>query len=447
MAVRSLRSLTLVFLVAVLIATVGTAVTIYAATRATIARLVDTRIDAVSRSVSDAPGADPRATILRRIDAMARDRDTGDIGQILSDRDGHRLGGNVTLRRALPLGYSTLRLDDRIRGLTAGRALVREVGGGLRLTTIAETEPVDDYNTARIRIYVLGFGSIIVIVIGGLLFFGITIARRIGEMRRTVDAIIDGDMQRRVPVDRSGGEFAQQARAFNRMLDRIAELTRGISNVSNDIAHDLRTPLARLRSQLALLERQADTPMLRDSLASVIAQSDELLAIFAAILRIAEVEGGDRRAGFTALDLGALAAEIGAMMQPVVADSGHRLTLGRCDAAPIAGDRQLLVQVLINLIENAVRHTPAGTAITIAVECDAADAIATVGDTGPGIAPDQRAHALRRFGRLDASRSRTGHGLGLPLVQAIMTLHRGSVALEDAAPGLRVVLRVPLRQG
>ncbi len=443
MRFRSLRALTAAFLLVFLVATLGTGIAIYSATLRTIERLVDRRILTVNHEVGGARGDRRPADIFRRIDAATRQRDTGDIGFLLLDAQGRSLGGNIVLPRRLPLGFSTIEADDRIAGLSAGRALVREVGEGMTLTTVAETEPFDDYGAARVRIYLIGFGSILLIVVGGLVYFVVTIGRRIGETRRTVDAIIDGDMARRVPVDGSGGEFAQQARAFNRMLDRISELMASISNVSNDIAHDLRTPLARLRSHLALVQRRAETEAQRDDLATAIAMSDELLDMFAAMLRIAEVEGGDRRAAFASLDLAAVIDEIATMMQPVVADSGRILEVDASRSIRVVGDRHLLGQMLVNLLENAIRHTPAGARIAIEVTATAATAILTVSDNGPGIPIDRRALALRRFGRLDASRHDAGHGLGLPLVAAIARLHRGAISLEDAAPGLRVVVTLP----
>jgi signal transduction histidine kinase len=436
---RSLRALTLAFLIAFLVATLGTGFAIYAATQRTIKQLVDRRIQAVSDEVAGTFGDRSPEELVRRINSAAGQRDTGDIGFVLLDPDGRRLGGNITLPRRLPGGFSTVALNERIAGLSAGRALVRDVGRGMTLATIAETEPFDDYNAARNRIYLIGFGSILLVVIGGLVFFVVTIGRRIGETRRTVEAIIDGDMARRVPIDRSGGEFAQQAMAFNRMLDRISDLMASISNVSNDIAHDLRTPLARLRSQLALSLRRVETQAQRDDLEAAIATSDELLEMFSAMLRIAEIEGGDRRAAFAPIDLAALTHDIGTMMEPVVADSGRTLIVAASRPLRIVGDRQLLGQILVNLIENAIRHTPVGTRIGIAVTD-----VLMVTDDGPGIPADQRTRALRRFGRLDKSRHAEGHGLGLPLVEAIVRLHHGTIALEDAKPGLRIVISLPV---
>ncbi|WP_380786777.1 sensor histidine kinase [Sphingomonas sp. R86521] len=441
MVPRSLRSLTAVFLLTFLLATLGTGFAIHHATLSTIERLVDRRIAAVNDGVADA--AHSRRELLDRIDLATRQRDTGDIGFVLLDEKGRRVGGNVALRRQLPLGFSTLRDDDRIVGLSAGRALVRRIGGGMTLVTIAETEPFDHYNAKRDRIYLIGFGSIIAAVVAGLVAFGLLIRRRIGEMRRTVDAIIDGDMQHRVPVDPSGGTFAEQAQAFNRMLDRIAALMAGIGSISNDIAHDLRTPLARLRSRLGLSLRRAKTPEQVREIEEAIALSDDLLAMFAAILRIAEVEGSDRRAAFAPVDLAGLADEIAAMLVPVIADSGRVLAVGPLPPLTIVGDRHMLGQALINLIENAMRHTPVGTRIAIRLEPHGTVARVIVADDGPGIAVDDRALALRRFGQVDTSRHDGGHGLGLPLVEAIVRLHRGSLALEDAAPGLRVVMDLP----
>lgn len=440
---RSLRTLTLAFLLAFLVATIGTGFAIHGITLQTIERLVDRRIVVVSDAIAGVPGERRQADVFRRMDAAMRERDTGDIGLLLVDASGRPLAGNIALSRRLPPGFSTIARDEGIAGLTAGRALVRDVGSGMTLTTVAETEPFDDYNAARTWIYLFGFGSIVLIVVGGLVFFVVTIGRRIGETRRTVEAIIDGDMARRVPIHPSGGEFAHQARAFNRMLDRISDLMASISNVSSDIAHDLRTPLARLRGQLSLVLRRAETDAQRGDIEAAIAMSDDLLEMFAAILRIAEVEGGDRRAAFAALDLAALVDEIATMMQPVVVDDGRTMLVHCADPAPIIGDRHLLGQMLVNLIENVLRHTPPGTQVAIGVATTGKTATLSVSDTGPGIPADQRTLALRRFGRLDASRHEHGHGLGLPLIEAIVRLHRGTIVLEDASPGLRVVIALP----
>lgn len=444
-APRSLRAWTWIVAAALVIATVGTGVAIFTATSRAIVHLVDQRIATAATAVAGDGAPLATAQLLERLAALARDRDTGDIGVVLTDADGRRLGGNVALRRVLPLGYATVHRGDAIKGLSAGRAYTIAVGGGRRLTTIGETEPFDHYGRARLRIYLIGFGSILAVVAIGLFGFSRVVERRIGAMRATAAAIVAGDMQRRVPTEGDGGAFDAQAEAFNTMLDRIAELMRGIADVSSDIAHDLRTPLARLRGQLVQIERRATTAELRDELTGAIAQSDAILAMFAAVLRIAEVEGGARRAGFAPLDLGRLSVEVAEMMAPVVAESGHVMTIAPLPAMAIQGDRQLLTQLLINCITNATRHTPPGTRIRIGGTAAEGMARVTVSDDGPGIPAAERTLALRRFGRLDRSRSTAGHGLGLPLAVSIARLHHGELTLEDAAPGLRVVLRLPLR--
>ncbi|BCI71920.1 HAMP domain protein [Sphingomonas sp. S17] len=447
----SLRGLTAGVLLLFLVATVATGVSILAANRVTVAQLVDRRIDVVGDLLLERDGDGgtapiPTRTLLARIVGLSAQRDTGDVGLLLLDPAGRALGGNIRLRHDLPLGRSDLRARDGIVGLSHGRALVRDAGAGRRLVIVAETEPFDDYRTQRTRIYLIGFGSIILIVLGGVIAFSRLVGRRIGDLRRAVDAIIAGDIRHRVPLTGSADEFDRQAAAFNRMLDRIAELMEGMRGVSNDIAHDLRTPLSRLRGQLAGMVEEADGPEQATRARDALAQCDALLAMFAALLRIAEVEAGHRQAGFAPIDLAALVEETATMMMPVAEEAGHRLHL-RLAVHPknFLGDRQLLIQALVNLIGNAIKHGAPGGRIQVTLEAADGDRLALrVADDGPGISPEDRALALRRFGRLDSARTRAGHGLGLPLVAAIARLHRGELELGDARPGLAVSMLLPL---
>lgn len=438
----SLRALTLFFLAAFAAAAVLAGYLTYAASRQAVVAAVDRRIDQVADAMLSAVAPGDARAILRRIDAFSHQRETGDIGFELEDTDGHRLGGNVTLRRALPLGFTTLRHGDRIAGLSAGRAQARDAGGGLRLITIAETEPIDGYAATRVRLYLLGFGALLAVVLAGTATFGLIVRRRIGEVRATAAAIIEGDLSRRVPVPARGGAFAAQAEAFNRALDRIAVLVEQLRSVSSDVAHDLRTPLARLRARLA---RLAVRPTVSgEELEAVVAECDGVLALFAAILRIAEVTAGERRAGFRTVDLGALAEQACETFGPVATERSQWLGGGPFAPVTVRGDPSLLSQALLNLIENALHHTPAGTRVTVTLERRGSAVALRVADDGPGIPAQARALALRRFGRLEASRHRPGHGLGLPLVEAVARLHGGALTLDDAAPGLvaTITLRV-----
>ncbi|MEH3038206.1 MAG: ATP-binding protein [Sphingomonas adhaesiva] len=437
-----LRTLTALFVAAFVLATLLTGYAMFTASRGAIVRLVDRRIEAVSDAVLENVRPGDAAGILAQIREILRRRDSGDIGFELRDRAGRRIGGNVALSRAIPAGFSTISHNDRIEGLTEGRAQAREAGGGLTLITVAETEPIDGLAAVRWRTYLLGFGLIAAVGLAGTIAFGVTVRRRIEEVRATALAIIDGDLSRRVPVATQGGVFAEQARTFNRMLDRIAALVDGLRHVGNDVAHDLRTPLARLRSRVALAAARSPG----DEMDAALEQCDELLAIFTAILRIAEIDTGDRRGAFETVDLAALVREVAETLTDVAADDGHRLTIARLDEVAIAGDRQLLSQALLNLTENALHHTPAGTRVTLSVEADAAAVRVVVLDDGPGIAPGDLPTARRRFGRLDPSRHRPGHGLGLPIVEAIAGLHGGTLELADARPGLSAALVLPGRE-
>jgi signal transduction histidine kinase len=442
---RSLRSLTIAFVLLFFVVTLLGGIALFATTRITVIRLAEARAAAVSTAI--APNGLPAspAAIAARITDLSDNRDTGDLGMVLTDRDGRQLAGNLPFRRVLPPGYSDLSASDGIPGLTHGRALTRVLPGGLRLIVFVETEPIDNYRAARVRSYLIVFGAIIAVVIAGMLGFRALVARRIVAMRQTVDAIIDGELDRRVPMLGSNDAFDNQAAGFNRMLDRIGELMAEVRNVTNDLSHELRTPLARLRGQLAAIAERPEAAPLNDAIAEALAEADGLLALSTALLRIAEVDSGHRRAGFVALDLAAIVAEVVETMSAVAEDGAHRLDMIGADAAAMRGDRRLLVQLVLNLIENALRHTPPGSRITLVVDAGGEGVRLVVEDDGPGIAAAARDAAMRRFGRIEATRRSAGHGLGLPLVASIARLHGGTVSLEDAEPGLRVVIVFPVR--
>jgi len=225
-----------------------------------------------------------------------------------------------------------------------------------------------------------------------------------------------------------------------RQADRLADDARNITGV---LAHELRTPLARLRNELSLVAHDPGAEPVRARLEEVQAQADALLTLFSSLLRIAEVDSGVRRENFAAIDLAELVRDCADMMEAAVEESGHRLIPPSLEPIAVAGDRQLLSQMVINLVENVVRHTAAGTEIRIMLSgSDQRWSKLVVQDDGPGIAPADRARALDRFGRLSGGGEK-GHGLGLPLVAAIARLHGGSIELGDAQPGLKVTILLP----
>lgn len=439
---RSLRAIALAFLTAIALATVLTCAGVYLALVGAIDRQVDKRLNGqAAELLADNPD---QTLLMHRIAQETRRRDSGDIGFLLTDASGRHLAGNITPAHGFPLGLSTIDRTAAIHGLTRGRALVHALPNGLTLALAAESEPIDHHDSHRMLILSSGFGTILLLVALGTLALGLAIRRNIEAVRKAAEAIVDGDLRARVPVERAGSAFGRQAEAFNHMLDRIEALMTSLSQISNDVAHDLRTPLARLHGQLAGLAAQPGADALRPQIEEAMAQSAEILAMFAAILRITEVEGGDRRSMFRRLDLAEIAAGAAEALEVLADERGQTLRLGPWDSAPVEGDARLLTQLVVNLIENAVNHTPPGSMLAVSVARDTDAAILTVADNGPGIAPDEHARALRRFGRLEHSRNRPGHGLGLPLVQAIAALHRGTIELADNRPGLRVRVRLPL---
>jgi signal transduction histidine kinase len=289
--------------------------------------------------------------------------------------------------------------------------------------------------------------TLILALVGGL-----TVSR--GFLRRadvfvkTCRAIMSGNLTSRIPVRGTQDELDRLSETINAMLDRIATLMGNLSQVTNDIAHDLRTPVTHLRHRLERARSQAVTVEDYDqALEAAIAASDDILALFAALLRIAQVEGGARRAAFAPLDLAQLLVHLGDLFAPVADDAGHRLHLALDGPARILGDRELLTQLFSNLIENAILHTPAGTHVTISLGRDGNEAVAVVSDDGPGVPPEEHQKLFQRFYRREASRTQPGYGLGLALVSAIADLHGARMTINpQGASGLRVALHIPLSE-
>jgi signal transduction histidine kinase len=297
--------------------------------------------------------------------------------------------------------------------------------------------------------YALAGAVAILSVLGA--FGGILIRRalmaRIHGIRQTVSAIIQGDLSHRLPTHQSADELNTLSQTINGMLDQIEQLVHGIRNVSNSIAHDLRTPLAELRSRLE--ELALTRPAAEHTFAEIdaaVADVDRVIRIFNALLRLAEIDSGLRRSGFVSVDVAAVAAAAVEFYQPAAELRGSILSLQISGPAPIRGDPVLLAQALGNLIDNALKYTPDDSTITVAVRgaIDAGSVELVVADSGPGIPEAHKAKAVERFFRGDTSRCTPGVGLGLSLVDAVARLHGSELRLEDNHPGLRA--RIVLTQ-
>ncbi|MEO3473226.1 HAMP domain-containing sensor histidine kinase [Roseomonas sp. CAU 1739] len=364
---------------------------------------------------------------------LAADR-SGQEFYLLAAPDGQRLAGNlsgVSSERGWREG--TIRQPDGTNApvlmyaqpLPGGGALV--VGRDLTAARELEQRLLTSAGWVGAAVLLLGLG-------GGLLI-GRSVARRAAAMDIALAAVQGGDLDRRLAVRAGGDEFDRLANRINATLDRLQALMAALREVTDDIAHDLRTPLTRLRQRL---DDAARAPT-AEAIEAAQGEADRLLEIFAALLRIAQVESGTQRAGFTTVDLSAIAESVAEVYAPAAEDRGQALATEIAPGVTITGDPALLTQMLANLVENAVRHGRAGGRIGL---CIAGDGI-TVTDDGPGIPEAEREKVFHRFHRLDASRSTLGSGLGLALVRAVADLHGIEVALEDAAPGLRVRLSLP----
>ena len=293
---------------------------------------------------------------------------------------------------------------------------------------------------AIFRALVWGIAITVLLAAGGGAALGVGFLRRIEEINRTTRSIMDGDLSKRVPASGGGDEMDQLAVNLNAMLDRIQALMESLKRVSDDIAHDLRTPLSRLRHRLEAARVKAGSdgePVIEQS----IAELDAILETFSALLRISQIEAGARRAAFSDVSLAQIVSTVSDAYAPVAEDRNQRLEAVVASVPSIQGDRELLTQMLANLIENSIRHCPTGVEITVGLAQEQGSPILFVADTGPGIPVLEREKVFRRYYRLEASRTTPGSGLGLALVKAVADLHGASVELSDNLPGLRVTVR------
>lgn len=270
----------------------------------------------------------------------------------------------------------------------------------------------------------------------------------LADVAATAQAISAGDLTRRVRITGQGDEFDLLASTINDMLDRIEALMDGVRQVSNAIAHDLRTPITRARNRLEDASIHATTPeALHAAIERAEADLDGVMAIFQALLRIAEIEAGSRRSAFAAFDAVPLLVDLAELYEAVAEERGQMFSARLPAALPMFGDRDMVQQAVANMIDNAIKFTPEGGAITLAAEARPGEAAIWVADGGPGIPEADRARAAERFFRGESARSTPGSGLGLALVQAVAHLHGGALTLDDNAPGLRATLHLRATEG
>lgn len=375
----------------------------------------------------------------------------GERTLLFTDSAHHRLAGNIT---AWPQGVSDEPGGGAVMVDLAGEPvhmlLVRTtLPGGYHLLVgrdLAFFKPLE-------RRFVWGLLAamtfLFVVGVGAALLMRRQLLSRVEGIRQAVSAIMQGDLRHRLPIRSSVDELDTLSQTLNGMLDHIEHLIAGISNVSNSIAHDLRTPLAELRSRLE--ELSLTRPSAAETFAEVdaaVADVDRVIRIFNALLRLSEIDTGARRSGFVLVDAARVAAEVVEFYEPAAEQKGVSFSFEADGAAAVAGDPVLLAQAVSNLIDNSLKSVSAHGAIRVRVGCRADGAVEiAVADNGPGIAEADRSKATERFFRGDASRGTPGVGLGLSIVEAVARLHGGVLQLLDNHPGLRAQMVLPVTDG
>jgi signal transduction histidine kinase len=355
--------------------------------------------------------------------------------------DGRRIAGQLDAERPA-LGLHDIAFVDPSEGPDEARGFALDLEAGHRLLVAADREWIERIDRTIIEVFGAGVLGLTFLGLAGAVLFGAYLRRRLTALSRGAEAIIAGDFSGRMPTSLPHDEFDELAENLNRMLAQIEQLVESLRQVSSDVAHDLRTPLTRLRQRLeaALLAGKgtATEPLVSDA----IDRLDDVLALFAAILTIAEVESG-RGLVLAPIDFSNLVLEMSETYEPAVRDDGRSLEWNVAPRVWVMGERNLLAQAVSNLLDNALRHTPHGTAIRVSLRQQDGAARLQVCDDGPGVPEHDRARIVRRFERLDRSRNIPGFGLGLNFVAAVARRLDGKLVFEDANPGLVAVLQIP----
>ncbi len=389
--------------------------------------------------------------ITRRADPNSGTSFNRDGIYLLIDPLGSRVAGNLQSwpQKVQAEGiWINFTIND-MRGATASTADVRAkqyavpcgangdchllVGRDVREARIFGQRLLDSLNIGLALTLAMG-------LLGGFVFSRV-VMRRIEDITRTCRRIMSGDLSQRVPVSRRNDELGELSTSINAMLDQIERLMKGMQQVSDNVAHDLRTPLTRLRARLESALRHMDEPNEREAIEGALSDADSLLATFAALLRIARAEAGLQR-NFAPVDLHALAEEVADLYGALAEEKGLNFVTQLQEGVTVQGDPNLIGQALANLVDNAIKYTDQG-AVTIALTVHDGRPALIVSDTGSGVPDEYKDKVLERLFRMEQSRTSAGSGLGLALVSAVAKSHGLELKLEDNFPGLRVTLRFP----
>lgn len=423
---------------------------IYWSTAAYMWKQADATLEAEIAGLAERYQRDGLAGLTDSISGRLSRRPTGSSIYILAGTDYKPIIGNLNRwPDSAPDsdGWFDFQLGNSVDGrqlVHRARARAFNLPGGYRLLVGRDLFELEEVENRIIRTLIWGLLITLVLAVAGGIMMSRSSARRIELINRTSRRIMQGDLSQRIPVKHTGDEFDDLALNLNGMLDRIQELMENVRRVSDNIAHDLRTPLARLRNRLEALRGQTETAggdpaLIQES----ITEADQLLSTFNALLRIARIETRDHRESFQLLDMDTLVQDVAEFYQPLAENNDQRLHLDTLPGVRTLGDRDLLFQAIANLLDNAIKYTPPGGDISIHLQRHGDLGEVVVADTGPGIPTEERDKVFQRFYRMEQSRTTQGSGLGLSLVQAVATIHGMQIELQDNHPGLRVVLNFP----
>ncbi|MEE7490626.1 HAMP domain-containing sensor histidine kinase [Methylobacterium oryzae] len=359
---------------------------------------------------------------------------------VLIGADGHVLLGDAALLPYTrdPAGPAASRSDVP---LTAARKL----GDGSIVLVADDLTDVRDVEAVVTRAFLTALAAAGLLGLGTALLLSSALLHRLDAITRTAEAVVAGDLTQRIARTGSQDEFDRLAATLNRMLDRIGGLMVNLRQVSTDIAHDLRTPLSRLRQGLEATSHRATTAGdYRVAVEHAVEETDRILDIFSALLRIAQIEATTLRKSFRPVSLSELFHTVADAYAAPASDSGRTLVARIVEDAWVQADHDLLAQLFVNLVENALQHTPPGSTVGLELDVRGGSVLAAVRDDGLGVPASEREKVLRRFYRLERSRSGPGNGLGLSLAAAVAELHGGRLTLSDAQPGLRVSVTFPV---
>jgi signal transduction histidine kinase len=415
---------------------------IYGSTGVYMSSSLDAAIDSDITELKDSLLAGGNKALTAEVKERLQEAPNGPMYYLLQDPNGKVIAGNIPRAHSEEEG----RFDLKVPRFNSPSVAVHAHGITLPdseyLMVGVDALPRREMHKLIVRVF--GWSSAVSLVLA--LVGGVLVSRnlllRIETISRAARDIMAGDFSRRIPTRGTADELDHLVAGLNAMLERNQLTMESVRQVSNDIAHDLRTPLTRLRQRLELAQRRARSVVEWQRTADeCVSDMDAILETFGALLRIAQIESGMPARRFAKVDLSELLRTVIEVYQPMAEEKEQPFTADIAADLTVWGDRELLTQMVANVIENAMKHSPRGAFISLVTSESRSTIAVTVNDSGPGIPSEQRAHVFQRFYRLERSRSTPGNGLGLSLVEAIATLHQIGIELTDNAPGLRVTLQ------